>query len=292
MDANPPETQPETRNSKPETSRRVRLRVAYDGTDFYGFQALPDRRTVQGTLQEAISRLCKEPVHVYGAGRTDAGVHASGQVVHFDTTGRTPPERYPEALAGFLPKDVSVLESGEAEGDFHARFSAQSRTYRYALFPGGRSPLIGRYAWMPREAPDWDLFRSESERLVGGHDFRLFRSGTEDQPTVRHVHRIGLRLDRGAGYLTLEANSFLRGMVRWIVGALWSRATGRMSEEQLTAMIEGHMRPKALTPAPPQGLCLVRVRYEEKNTEYRSQNTKEDFGWSKPSGPTDAHSVF
>lgn len=256
-----PKPQPETRNPKLETARRVRLRVAYDGTDFYGFQSLPDRRTVQGTLQEAISRHCGEPVHVYGAGRTDAGVHASGQVVHFDTAGRTPPERYPDALAGFLPKDVSVLESGEAGSDFHARFSAQSRTYRYAIVPGGRSPMIGRFAWMPREEPDWDLLRAESERLIGVHDFRLFRSGTEDLPTVRHVHRVGLRIDREAGYLTLEANSFLRGMVRWIVGALWSRATDRMSEDVFTAMIEGHARPKTLTPAPPQGLCLVRVRY-------------------------------
>lgn len=253
---------PRNPDLKPETTRRVRLRIAYDGTEFSGFQALKDRRTVQGTLQDALSRHCQEPIRVTGAGRTDAGVHASGQVVHFDTASRTPPERYPEALSRLLPEDLEILESEEAESGFHARFSAKSRIYRYAIVPGRRSPMIRRFAWMPNEEPDWSVIRDEAERLVGEHDFRQFRSGTEERSTVRTMIRTGFRQAEGAGYLTLEANAFLRGMVRWIVRALWSRAVGRMSETELTDMIEGRSRPKTLIPAPPQGLCLVRVRYE------------------------------
>jgi tRNA pseudouridine38-40 synthase len=121
--------------------------------------------------------------------------------------------------------------------------------------------MIGRFAWTPEERPDGCVLRSEAERLAGERDFRLFRNGTEDRSTVRTLTRAEVREDRGAIYLTVEANAFLRGMIRWTVAALWARATGGMDEEQFTAMLEGRSRPATLTPAPPQGLCLVRVRY-------------------------------
>ena len=242
-------------------SRRIRLRVAYDGTDFSGFQALPERRTVQGTLQDALSKHCGELVHVYGAGRTDAGVHAQGQVVHFDTVSRTPPERYREALGRHLPRDVSILRSEAVSEAFHARFSATSRVYRYAIVPGPRSPLMGRFAWQPQETPDWTVLIARAAQLVGERDFRCFRITGDDGSTVRRLARCEVRRVGPGGVITLEANAFLRGMVRWIVAALWACATRRMEEEEFERMMEGVSRPQTLVPAPPQGLCLVRVRY-------------------------------
>ena len=222
---------------------------------------MPFRRTVQETLQRALSDHCGELIHVFGAGRTDAGVHASGQVVHFDTASRTPPERYPEALGRHLPHDLAVVRSEEVDDSFHARFSATSRIYRYAIVPGRRSPLTGRFAWMPRETGDWDLLGREAARIVGERDFRCFCGAGDYETTVRRIMRARLRRAGDAGLLTVEANGFLRGMVRWIVGALWSRATGRLDEDGLGEMLAGRSRPRTLIPAPPQGLCLVEVRY-------------------------------
>jgi len=236
--------------------------VAYDGTDFAGFQVLPKERTVQGVLQNALSKHCKEPIHVYGAGRTDAGVHAEGQVVHFDTESPTPPERYAEAVSRYLPKDVRIVQSREAGPGFHARFSAKSRIYRYAIVPGGRSPLIGRFAWMPRDDPDWEVLTQEASQLIGERDFQRFQTVGDEGTTVRRVLRAEVRRIRNGGFITLKDNAFLRGMVRWVVAALWARALGRMSAEQYDEMLDGRSRPQTLTPAPPQGLCLVGVRYQ------------------------------
>jgi tRNA pseudouridine38-40 synthase len=246
--------------------RRIALKIAYDGTDFAGFQFQPNQRTVQGDLEAALSKHCKEPIRVSGAGRTDAGVHAKGQVAHFDTQSPTPPDRYPEALGKWLPKDVAVLGSREVPGDFHARFSATRRMYRYAILPGRRDPILGRFAWMPKVSPDWERFGEDAARFRGEHDFQSFRIMGVETTTLREIQRIELsRIGPGA-ILKIEANAFLRGMVRWIVATLWARATSRMSDGEFGTMLSGGPRPETLVQAPPQGLCLVGVRYENRRT--------------------------
>ena len=235
--------------------------IAYDGTDFAGYQRQPNLRTVQGVLEETLALHCKERIHVHAAGRTDAGVHADGQVVHFDTQGRTPSDRYPQALSRLLPRDLSVIQSEEADPGFHARFSATGRIYRYAIYPLSRSPLLRRVAWLPGEAPDWGILQCSAKRLVGRRDFRSFSLTGRPGPTIRDLRSIDIRPHHAGLVVTLEANAFLRGMVRWIIAALWARATGRLEDDELTAMIEARSRPTALIPAPPQGLCLVRVKY-------------------------------
>ncbi len=158
-----------------------------------------------------------------------------------------------------------MIASREVSPAFHARYSALSRTYRYALVPGARSPLLARYAWTPWQSPDWPLFAEEARRLEGEHNFNRFRSGTEERPTTRRLLQTTLRVDSGAAYFTLTANGFLRGMVRWIVAALWARATGAMTAAAFTDMLDARSRPETLVPAPPQGLCLVGISYPGDN---------------------------
>ncbi|MGA8534594.1 MAG: tRNA pseudouridine(38-40) synthase TruA [Candidatus Tumulicola sp.] len=248
----------------------VRLTVEYDGTDFCGFQWQPALRTVAGTLEAALSRLLTEPIKVSAAGRTDAGVHACGQVVSFSTARAFPFERLGVALNSELPKDVGVREAAVANPSFSARFSAVERTYVYAVLNRPQpSPLLARHAyhvWLPIDPAAMTAAAAE---LLGERDFRSFCGILpENGVTIREVRR--LRVERRGELLRIEttASGFLHRMVRTIVGTLIDCGTGRRRAEELPAILAARDRREAGHTAPANGLYLAGVRYEDGYDSY------------------------
>ncbi|RDV83390.1 tRNA pseudouridine(38-40) synthase TruA [Ammonifex thiophilus] len=245
------------------SARHVALKLAYDGTAFSGFQRQPGLRTVQGVLEEALARLTKEACPVKGAGRTDAGVHAEGQVVSFRTISSIPTSRLVPALNGLLPPDVAVLAAAEVPEQFHPRYDAVSKVYRYTFFRRAvRCPLTRFYALHVPEPLDVERMREAAAYLVGRHDFRAFQNtGRPVTSSVRTVFSCRLEEAGPFLYLWIEADGFLYQMVRIIAGTLLEIGKGRFSSEVVKrALVEG--RRELLGPtAPPHGLCLMRVRY-------------------------------
>jgi len=247
----------------------VRATVAYDGTHYAGFQRQADDRTVQAELEGALALLYRRRVTVHGAGRTDAGVHARGQVVAFYAPGHIPPERVALALSGLLPADVAVRESSRAPDGFDPRRHATSRVYRYTLVQDRlREPLRDRFA--TRVAPGLDVpaMRAASRLLLGTHDFVSFCVRDDgEQRTKRGLDRLDWEVDGALVTLELEAKSFLRKQVRCIMGALLSIGRGKYGPELLARMLAGEPRPSQVAVAPPTGLVLERVHYQPERTD-------------------------
>jgi tRNA pseudouridine38-40 synthase len=243
-----------------------RLTLAYDGTDFAGWQRQREgrERTVQGELEAALARLCRgAAVSVAGAGRTDAGVHAEGQVASFELPRAIAPGELQRALNGLLPCDVRVLEAAEAPPGFHARRSAVAKLYRYVLDCGGVPlPQRRRHAAFVPFSLDPDAVRRAASLFVGRHDFAsLASSGGSVRTTTRTVIRSQALLD-GAGLVyEVEADGFLRKMVRSMVGGLIAAGRGDLSGDDLVRRLEARDRRAWPAPAPACGLTLVRVDY-------------------------------
>ena len=243
--------------------RTLKLVVEYDGTDFHGFQRQPRSRTVQGVLEEGFCRLLAEPVRLAGAGRTDAGVHAAGQVVSFATSRPLRVERLVQVLNGVLPRDVKVQHCEEADASFHARKSALSRTYRYTITERERpSPLAGRFALVAAPGLDVPGMAEAASRLVGRRDFRAFQArGSAAQSAVRRLLRLECVRAGSLVSITAEADAFVHQMVRRLVGALLLVGRGSWESE---AVLRALVSPGSLRlppPAPPCGLCLMQVSY-------------------------------
>lgn len=243
--------------------RNVKVVVEYDGTDFYGFQYQPDVPTIQGELERVLSKIVKHRVTVHGSGRTDAGVHAAGQVINFRTVGTIPIDRVCVAMNSLLPAGIAALEACEVAPDFHARYSAKSRLYRYDILNRDtRSALQGRFCWHVRKPLDIHTMRECAKTLVGTHDFSAFACADRDEGSpVRTVHRA--EVVRAGEHVVIEmrANSFLRGMVRIAVGTLVEVGLGLRSVSQFKDILRAADRRAAGRTAPPQGLCLVEVEY-------------------------------
>jgi tRNA pseudouridine38-40 synthase len=235
---------------------RLKLTLAYDGTGFHGWARQPGLRTVEGTLREALDAVFPRWDGLAVAGRTDTGVHATGQVSSLDVEGGPPLERAADALNAALPEDVAVLASEEAQDDFHARFSARSRSYRYRVLTGARAPLEARRAlWWPRPV-DVERLRAAAAVLPGEHDFRAF-TPTETQHDVflRNVIAVDWSHDGDRLDFTITADSFLRHMVRTLVG------TTLEDPSRIEGLLDGASRSEAGLTAPPWGLYLERVQY-------------------------------
>ena len=265
----------------------IRLTLAYDGTDFSGWQVQPDRRTVQGVLEAALFKLTGCETRVLSAGRTDAGVHALGQVASFRTEFPIPPEKWRPALQAQLPADVVILESRAAPADFHATYSAVSKRYRYLLRESlVEDPFLRRYAWRINDRLDLDAMRTAAEALRGKHDFRCFESNWPNKATsVRTIQDVWLgrvtgwpgwspspvaaqsnadRPHETGEFLAFEvaADGFLYNMVRAILGTLVNVGRGKWPPDIIERIIAGQDRSLAGETAPAHGLYLVRVDYD------------------------------
>jgi tRNA pseudouridine38-40 synthase len=233
-------------------------RVEYDGTDFAGFQLQPERRTVQGELETALASLSHgERRRVDGAGRTDAGVHATDQVIAFTWQGRLSAAELERALDGLLPPDVAVRGVRRAPVGFHPRYAARYREYRYTVWNGPRSPLRERTALGVRVPLDTDAMARAGSALVGRHDFSAF--GSADRQPVRTVHAVRVRRAVRLVTIDVRADAFLRGMVRRIVAALLEVGRGRLDAEAVASALAERRPLLDGAKAPARGLCLRRV---------------------------------
>lgn len=253
--------QPEGFSQKTER-QRLWARVEYDGTDFYGFQVQAHGRTVQGEIERAVEAITGTETRVIGAGRTDRGVHAAGQVISFEATWRHRLFELQRALNAVLAADVAIQEIGRAPEGFHPRFSALGRAYRYTILTQPwRSPLVQRTAWHVAQRLDVDRMAQASCCLVGRHDFATFGRPPQGENTVRTVSRAEFREKRSFLTFDIEANAFLYRMVRKIVGSLVLVGSGQISPEGFEAILQARDRSQVKQIAPAQGLCLMRVDY-------------------------------
>ncbi|MCL6476863.1 MAG: tRNA pseudouridine(38-40) synthase TruA [Peptococcaceae bacterium] len=246
--------------------RNIKLTIAYDGTDYHGFQeqkrtGLP---TVQEELEKCLSSLAGRRVQVIGAGRTDAGVHARGQVVNFDAGGwDIPTDRITLALNGVLPKDIVALDAGDVPDGFHARFSAKSKEYRYSVHNSRTpDPFLRRYSYFYPCHLDTGAMAAAAEYLRGRHDFAAFNAGgTPVKSTVRTLYDIRVVRSGEMIDLILLGDGFLHHMVRIITGTILEVGRKKYPPEEILEILASGDRTRAGPTAPPQGLCLMKVFY-------------------------------
>jgi tRNA pseudouridine38-40 synthase len=244
--------------------RNIKLLLSYDGTDFHGWQRQPDRRTVQQVLEEAIGQLTGVASVTNASGRTDAGVHALGQVVHFLTASHHPVEVFVKALNAMLPRDVRVRGAWEMPQAFHATLDAKAKLYRYVIDNGPiADPFQARTSWHVYQRLDVEAMNRAGAALKGRHDFRSFETNWPNRTSsVRTITHLAVSRMADIVWVDVEADGFLYNMVRAITGTLVLIGTGRRPESFAAEALTAESRAEAGPTAPPQGLFLVRVRYE------------------------------
>jgi tRNA pseudouridine38-40 synthase len=243
--------------------RNIKLLITYDGTDFSGWQRQPDRRTVQQVLEEAIGRLTGVEPPTNASGRTDAGVHALGQVVHFYTASNHPPGVFVKALNAMLPPDVRVLDASEVPQAFHSTLDAKSKRYRYVIDNAPiADPFRLRTSWHVYLPLNVDAMHRAAQALKGRHDFHSFETNWPNRTSsVRTIYDIEASRVGSEVRVEVEADGFLYNMVRSIAGTLVQVGIGRWPEAKVREALLAEDRREAGPTAPPQGLFLLRVRY-------------------------------
>lgn len=253
--------------------KNVLLTIAYDGTNFSGWQKQPDQRTVQGELEKALSTLCNTEITINGTGRTDAGVHAWGQCASFRAEFGIPVERIKDALNDLLgtgrkaivPKDILIKEASLVPEDFHARFSARAKTYVYRIRNQVETDIFQRdYCFQVREPLDHELMRKGAELLEGTHDYKSFQAsgGEEKETTIRTIKSIVIQEEENRLGIHVTGDGFLYNMVRIIVGTLVEVGKGKIPPEEIVNILDGKDRQLAGPTAPAQGLYLAKVYFD------------------------------
>ena len=246
--------------------RNIRLVVAYDGTDFHGWQRQPNLRTIQEDVERATRRVVREPIQLIGSGRTDAGVHASGQVANFLTTCPMPCDALRKAIGGRLPKDISIIQVREVSLDFKCSADAVSKLYRYRIYNDRFRPVelhVQRYVYHVWHPLDAIRMRAAAQHLVGEHDFMaLATTGRNYQTTIRRIFRIEVHRRYNEIFVDVEGSGFLYNQVRNIVGTLIEIGRGHWEPDIMPDILASRNRSRAGPTAPARGLCLQWVRYD------------------------------
>lgn len=250
-------------------SRRIRLIIQYDGTDYVGWQLQENGTSVQQRLNEALLFVTGEQIRVHGSGRTDSGVHARAQVAHFDTTARMPAEKFAVAMNMRLPRDIRVLFSEETTELFHARFSAKNKTYRYMLQAGPHADVFTRDTALHLHTPvNFESMQRAALYALGEHDFSAFMSaGSTLEKTIRTVFRSEWTQSGRYLFYDVSANGFLYNMVRILVGTMLEVGLGKLPENAIEHALLSGKRSDAGGTVPPRGLTLMRVQYEDFDTD-------------------------
>ena len=244
-------------------SRRWKCVCAYDGTEFAGWQSQAGGRAIQDVIEARLAEILKTPLRIHGSGRTDSGVHALGQVFHFDATWNHDPEKLLAALRIGLPRSIQVKSVRAVAADFHARFDATGKRYAYHVHLGDADPFTRPYCWPVFKPLDVTAMQAAAEVLRGRHDFRAFTAlnGPEREDTVRDLRRLEIARRGRRITITAEADGFLYKMVRSLAGVLVSVGEGKLTPAQLRTILHSRERTAAVQTAPPQGLFLVKVFY-------------------------------
>ncbi|PKN13631.1 MAG: tRNA pseudouridine(38-40) synthase TruA [Deltaproteobacteria bacterium HGW-Deltaproteobacteria-4] len=245
--------------------RTIRLTIEYDGTAYVGWQRQAKGRSIQQLLEEALGQIVREKVVLHSSGRTDAGVHARAMIAHFRTESPFPLVAFREGVNRFLPDDIAVREAVEETRDFHARFSAGGKWYRYRIFTAPvRSPAFTRTAWHIRQDLDFATMAAAARFFVGRHDFAAFRTTSCDaRTTIREIYSLDLQRDGEIITIDVHGSGFLRHMVRIIVGTLVEIGLHKRPAEDIPRLLAREPGLRAGVNAPPQGLCLMEVYYPE-----------------------------
>jgi tRNA pseudouridine38-40 synthase len=244
--------------------RNIKLLMEYDGTNYRGWQVQSEGLTVQGIVEKKLREITGEDIHLVGSGRTDSGVHAFGQVANFKTKSRLDVHAILRALNSLLPPDIVIRKAEEVEESFHARKQSRSKIYQYRILNRDlRSAFHHKYAWHLSLKLDLEEMRKATRILIGEHDFSSFRSvGSPTRTTIRKVIRAGWKMGRdGLLQFEIEANGFLKQMVRAMVGTLVEVGKGKINSEEFRKILESGDRKKAGPTAPAHGLFLIEVKY-------------------------------
>lgn len=245
--------------------RNIKLTIEYDGTDLAGWQTQSqNNRTVQGEIEKALKTIFKKKIHLIGSGRTDAGVHALGQVANFKTDAKMATEEITRALNGNLPADIVILKAQEISSNFHAQYSAKRKTYRYTILNRRQRPALQKNFCLhiPYKL-NLSLMKKAAKDFVGRKDFRSFMaSGSESKKdTTRTIYKISLRKIQDFILIDITANGFLYKMVRNIVGTLLDIGSGKIDKNSVKAILKQKTRLAAGVTAPAKGLSLIKVEY-------------------------------
>ena len=243
--------------------RTIKLTIAYDGTDYRGWQVQSSGRTIQEEIEKALEKTFRRKCRVHGAGRTDAGVHAKGQVAHVKLPTSIPIDKVPLALNPSLPEGIVIIGAEEAREDFHSRFDSKRKHYRYTIFNSKiDDPFRSRYSWRVPYKLDIPLMKKEAAFLVGRHDYRSFQaSDKRESSSVRKIFYLKIRKKKEEITMDIEGNGFLYNMVRNIVGTLIDIGRGYLPPGSMKKILKVRSRKLAGPTAPAKGLSLIEVKY-------------------------------
>ncbi|MFC1570541.1 tRNA pseudouridine(38-40) synthase TruA [Candidatus Omnitrophota bacterium] len=243
--------------------RSIKLTIAYDGTGYKGWQVQKNGRTVQEEIEKAAERAFGKKIRLHGAGRTDAGVHAKAQVAHLKVPESIPVKKIALALNSSLPEDIAVTSAKEVAEDFHSRYEAKRKHYRYSIFNAKRKdPFNSRFSWRVPYMLDLKLIKKEAQVLVGKHDFKSFQAAEKKERTsVRKIFYVDIKKKGSRITIDIEGDGFLYNMVRNIVGTLIEIGRGYLPQGSMKKILKGKNRKLAGPTAPAKGLTLIEVKY-------------------------------